>query len=193
MAIELKSVLENEDTGTGVPGFGPGSVGLDLRGIRKILLGLLTSLALLLVPALGQAATETSRQASAEQQVLVLLNQIRVDHNLTPFAANNQLRDAARAHSTDMLRNGYFEHDGLTETWSVRIARYLKSPLTGENIAWGTGAYGTPLGIVSQWMRSPAHRAIILTAGLHRVGLGLAVGTYQGRSSAVIATADFAA
>jgi uncharacterized protein YkwD len=161
--------------------------------LRSGLLSLLTGLALLLVPALGQAATKASGQASSEQQVLVLLNQIRADHNLTPFAANYQLRDAARAHSTDMLKNGYFEHDGLTETCGARIARYLKSPLTAENIAWGTGAYATPQGIVSQWMHSPAHRAIILTAGLHRVGLGLALGTYHGYSGAVIATADFAA
>ena len=52
--------------------------------------------------------------------------------------------------------------------------------MTSENIAWGNGSYGTPEGIVSQWMRSPSHRAVILTAGLHRVGLGLAFGTYQG-------------
>jgi uncharacterized protein YkwD len=161
--------------------------------LRSVSLGLLTSLALLLVPALGQAATKASGQANSEQQVLALLNQIRAGHNLTPLATSDQLREAARAHSTDMLKNGYFEHDGLKETWAVRIARYLKSPLTAENIAWGWGAYGTPQGIVSQWMRSPAHRAIILTAGLHRVGLGLALGTYDGKSGAVIATADFAA
>jgi hypothetical protein len=42
-------------------------------------------------------------------------------------------------------------------------------------------------------MQSPPHRAIILTAGLHRVGLGLAGGTFQGTSGMVMATADFAA
>ena len=39
----------------------------------------------------------------------------------------------------------------------------------------------------------PTHRAIILTAGLHRVGLGLALGTYNGTPGAIMATADFAA
>ena len=42
-------------------------------------------------------------------------------------------------------------------------------------------------------MHSPPHRAIILTAGLHRVGLGLATGTFDGTAGAVMATADFAA
>jgi|SRR4051812_28925718 uncharacterized protein YkwD len=84
---------------------------------------------------------------------------IRAGHNLTSFTANTQLRNAARARSSDMLANGYFEHDGLKETWDARIARYLKAPLTGEDIAWGSGSYGTPEGIVSQWMHSPTHRA----------------------------------
>ena len=173
MRIELESVFET--------------------GLRNIRLGLLASVALLLLPAVGEANTRASGQASREQRVLVLLNQIRAEHSLTPLAASDQLRDAARAHSTDMLEHGYFGHDGPKETWAVRIAHYLKSPMTSENIAWGNGSYGTPQGIVSQWMRSPAHRAVILTAGLHRVGLGLAFGTYQGNRGAVIATADFAA
>jgi uncharacterized protein YkwD len=161
--------------------------------LRSVLLGLGACLALLLLPALAEAATKTSRQVSGEQQVIVLLNQIRVANNLTPFAASNQLRDAARAHSTDMLENGYFEHDGPKETWSARIGRYLKSSMAAENIAWGNGSYGTPQGIVKQWMESPGHRAIILTAGLHRVGLGFALGSYRGNAGAVMATADFSA
>jgi uncharacterized protein YkwD len=193
MCSELESVLENKGLGTGDHRIVPRTTGRDPRRMRRVLVGLLTTVALLLIPALGQAATKASRQASSEQQVLVLLNQIRADHNLTPFAASNELRDAARSHSSDMLKNGYFEHDGLKETWDARIARYLKSPLIAENIARGQGAYGTPQGIVSQWMHSPPHRAIILTPGLHQVGLGIASGTYHGSSGAVIATADFAA
>jgi hypothetical protein len=57
--------------------------------------------------------------------------------------------------------NGYFERDGLNElgmTWDARIARYLDSPLTGENVAWGQGSYDSPAGIVSQWMHSPTPR-----------------------------------
>jgi uncharacterized protein YkwD len=162
--------------------------------MRKIILSLLVTLALTAaIPAVSQAASKTSKRANDEQQVLTLLNQIRLQHNLTPFSMNSQLRSAARAHSTDMLQRGYFDHNSPTETWDARIARYLKSPLTGEDIAWGQGSYGTPEGIVSQWMHSPTHRAIILTAGLHHIGLGLATGTYSGAQGAVMATADFAA
>ena len=161
--------------------------------MRKTLQSVLVSIAVLLVPAVSQAATKVTYKASTEQQVLVLLNQVRAQHNLSPFTASVSLRNAARFHSTDMLQHGYFEHDGRNETWDARITRYLKSPLIGETIAWGTGSYGSAAGIVSLWMHSPTHRAIILTGGLHRVGLGLALGTYAGTPGAVMATADFAA
>jgi uncharacterized protein YkwD len=193
MQSELARALGNEQPARGVFRIAGRTAGIDPRGMRRVLLCLLAGVALLLVPALGHAATRASGRASGEQRALVLLNQIRADHHLSPFTATVQLRDAARAHSADMLEHGYFAHDGLKETWDARIARYLKSPLLGENIALGQGSYGTPQGIVSQWMHSPAHRAIILTPGFHHVGLGLALGTYHGTSRTVIATADFAA
>jgi uncharacterized protein YkwD len=161
--------------------------------MRKVLQSVIVSFAVLLVPAVSQAATKVTYQASSEQQVLLLLNQIRSQHGLSSLTASAPLRTAARFHSADMLQNSYFEHDGLNESWDARIARYLKSPAVGETIAWGSGSYGSAAGIVSMWMHSPPHRAIILTASLHRVGLGLALGTYAGTPGAVMATADFSA
>ena len=161
--------------------------------MRKILISLLVSLSLVVIPAVSQAATRNAKRAGNEQQVLVLLNEIRQQHGLSTLTASTPLRNAARFHSDDMLQNGYFEHDSQNQTWDVRVSRYLKSALVGENIAWGSGSYGTPEGIVSQWMHSPPHRAIILTAGLHRVGLGIATGTFESTPGAVMVTADFAA
>ena len=42
-------------------------------------------------------------------------------------------------------------------------------------------------------MHSAPHRHIILMAGMHRVGLGIATGTFSGTGGAVMATADFSA
>ena len=91
-----------------------------------------------------------------------------------------------------MLAHGYFRHDSTTETFDKRIRRHVASPLVGENIAWGTGSYGTPEGLVSLWMHSPDHRHIILMASLHRIGLGIATGSFKGVPGAVMATADSA-
>lgn len=161
--------------------------------MRKILLGLLVGLSLVIAPAVGQAAVKTSKRAAGEDQVVALLNQIREARGLSDFSVSAPLRRAALFHSADMLAKGYFDHSSPTEAWDARIARYLEAPLVGENIAWGQGSYGSPAGIVSQWMHSAAHRAIILTPGLHRIGIGLATGTFAGAPGAVMATADFAA
>ena len=120
-----------------------------------------------------------------------MLNDIRRDHKLPPFMASAALRSAARAHSADMIARDYFEHDSPDEAFGTRVRHYLDSPLVGENIAWGTGRYGTPEGLVSLWMNSPTHRHIILMPSLQRVGLGVATGTFKGNAGAVMATADF--
>jgi uncharacterized protein YkwD len=160
--------------------------------MRKILRSSILVLAVLMcAPAAGLAAGRTSYSGSSERRVLTLLNDIRHEHGLSRFQGSEALRAAARQHSGDMLAHGYFEHNGPTETFDKRIRRFLNSPLVGENIAWGTGSYATPQGIVGLWMRSPAHRRIILMPSLHRVGLGVAMGSFQHTPGAMMATADF--
>jgi uncharacterized protein YkwD len=161
--------------------------------MRKFLLILLVGISLAIVPAVSQAATGEAARASSERRVLVLLNEIRQQHGLSAFTASAPLRNAARFHSADMLQKNYFDHDSPSEAWDARVSRYLKGATIGENIAWGRDSSGTPEGIVSQWMHSAPHRRIILTPELHRVGLGIAVGTFDGTRGAVLATADFAA
>ena len=158
-----------------------------MRWALRLVVGFVT----LVAPGVCQAGA-ISIQAGSEQQVLVLLNQIRQQHHLASLSVSAPLRTAARAHSLDMLRNAYFDHDSPGESADARISRYLKSALTGENIAFGVGPLGSPAALVAQWMRSPEHRAVILMPGLRRVGLGIALGTFGTRRNTVMATADFA-
>lgn len=162
--------------------------------MRKFLQSsLLLLVVVVCVPAVAQAADRSAYRSGTESRVLVLLNDIRHEHGLSKLRSSVALRGAAREHSSDMLKRGYFEHNAPNETFDKRIRRYLKSPLVGENIAWGTGSYGTPEGIVKLWMHSPTHRHIILMPSLHRVGLGVAVGRFNGAPEAVMTTADFSA
>jgi uncharacterized protein YkwD len=157
--------------------------------MRTILRSLLVSVAVLAVPAVSQAATRVTYQSGSEQQVLLLLNQIRRQHGLGALALSTPLRSAARGHSADMLQNGYFDHNSATESWDARVSRYLKSSTMGETIARGRGATASAAGVVSQWMRSTPHRRVILTAGFRLVGIGIAMGAVDGT---VMATGDFA-
>jgi uncharacterized protein YkwD len=161
--------------------------------MRTILACSVVSLVMLIVPAAGQAAARISYQPGSEQQVLLLLNQIRQRNGLSNLVLSPQLRSAARAHTAEMLQRSALDHGSPGESWDARLARYVTSSMVAENVAVGRGSSGSPAGIVNQWMRSPMHRRTILTAGLRRVGIGLATGTFNGNSSAVVATADFAA
>lgn len=153
--------------------------------MRSTLRGLIVSLAIVM-PGVCQAGT-ISYQAGSEQQVLTLLNQVRQQKGLTNLTLSSPLRSAARTHSVDMLRTASFSH---SSAYGNAISRSGKA-LNGETIAWGVGAYGSPAGLVSQWMRSPGHRAVILAPGIRRVGIGIALGTFGGTRNAVMATADF--
>jgi uncharacterized protein YkwD len=160
--------------------------------MRKVLQSsLFVLVALICVPAVSQASTRKAYSAGTEGQVLVLLNGIRHEHGLASLTGSVALRNAARSHSSDMLKRGYFAHNSPHQGFGARIRHFLDSPLVGENIAWGTGQYGTARGIVTAWMHSPEHRRIILMGSLHRVGLGVATGTFKGTHDAVMTTADF--
>src|SRR5215212_839291 len=152
--------------------------------MRSTLLGLVVTLALLAAPGVCPAGT-ISYQAGSEQQVLALLNQIRQQKGLSNLTLSTPLRSAARSHSVDMLRTASIGHSSPNG-----ISRSGKT-LSGETIAWGVGLYGSPAGLVGQWMRSAGHRAVILTPGIRRVGIGIALGTFGGTRNAVMATADF--
>jgi uncharacterized protein YkwD len=137
------------------------------------------------------SAQARARRRALEAQVVALFNQQRASRGLAPLEADTRLGEAAEAHSADMLRHGYFAHDDAHGTWDDRIRRYVKRSLVGEILSFGSGEYATPAGMVQTWMQSPEHRGIILTPGLRRVGLGVAIGAYQGQDAVSMATADF--
>jgi uncharacterized protein YkwD len=137
---------------------------------------------------LGSGAAKT---AATQANVLVLLNQQRAAHRLEPLMIDPKLTQAAFAHSADMLRRGYFSHNGPQGAWDLRIGRFVeRTTLLGEILEWGAGTYGTPQGIVSTWMHSPEHRRVILTPELRLIGIGITTGTYRGVHGVTMATGD---
>jgi len=132
-----------------------------------------------------------SREAKAQARVLVLFNRQRAARGLAALSVDPKLVRAADSHSADMLRRGYFAHNGPQGAWDTRIRRYVRRVLIAEILSFGSGSYATPSGMVAAWMHSPEHRRIILTPGLRLVGLGIATGTYRGQHGVSMATADF--
>ena len=79
-----------------------------------------------------------------------------------------------------MVRGHYFADQSPPASRRCRASSRLRLPaprrarlLTAQNIGWGTGPHATPAGIVSAWMQSPPHRAIILTGAYRDAGVGV--------------------
>jgi uncharacterized protein YkwD len=143
------------------------------------------------------ASARSLRPTSAEAAVVKLLNQTRAQHGLGPLQVRTSLFRAARAHSREMLRRSLFSH--LSFNGQSQVARVLRSGYTrtgctswrtGEVIARGTGWAATPRAIVKAWLSSKVHRAILLDPRWRDVGVGLARGSFRGRSGTSLFTVD---
>lgn len=140
----------------------------------------------------GQAATGLS----AREQVGVMLcmtNYARGVEGLKPLSLSRQLGRAAGRKSADIVDCDEFSHEACGRPFQFWIQRYgyLKGCWeAAENIAWGTGAYGTVGSIFTAWLESPEHHANIL--GPYReIGIGLRVGGLEGNEDAAVWTQDF--
>ena len=115
-------------------------------------------------PAVDPAVTEVTR----------LVNLARADAGCRALRPDARLAAAARLHSEDMARRGYFSHtslDGRTPWDRMRAQGY--SDGAGENIAAG---YGTPAAVMRAWLDSPGHRANILDCSSVALGVGIGTG-----------------
>jgi uncharacterized protein YkwD len=128
-----------------------------------------------------------------EYQVLVRINNFRAQHGLGALRPNRALTGAADAHSRDMVRRRYYAHDTLNgRSWNRRIKRYVRASTVGETLDLLYGPRGGKSDasvVVSDWIHSPAHRAVLLTPRLHRIGVARAARRH-GRPA--VFTADFA-
>jgi uncharacterized protein YkwD len=131
------------------------------------------------------AAHRTVSGASLLQAV----NAARQAYGLSPLRPDPTLTQAARAHTSDMLRRDYFAHGNFPGRMA---AFHVRLHTAGENLAWGTGPYGAAGEVVQEWLASPEHRANLLAAGYSRIGIGLGRGTFLGSGDATVVTADFA-
>lgn len=120
-------------------------------------------------------ATDT---ATIDAATLCLIDRVRAVYRLRPLRSNHELQAVASTQVGDMVRSDYFADDapsGQTPATLIEATHYAAhapSLTTGQNIAWGTGADATPAYVVAAWMRSPAHRELILTADFRDAGVG---------------------
>jgi uncharacterized protein YkwD len=151
----------------------------------------------LVCPEADRAPREVSLH-SLRSSVLCLVNRARRHYGLRPLRFNAALRNSATRHSSDMVANEYFSHDGPggntvgDRVWRSGYLARVNVYFVGENIGGGLGRRsGSPIAVYRSWMHSPGHRANILDREFHDVGVGVARGyPYAGRANAATYTLD---
>jgi uncharacterized protein YkwD len=121
--------------------------------------------------------------ASQEQAMDCMVNFARRQAGLGELASADALAQSAYDKSLDILSCDSFSHYacGREFTYWMKETGYMSTPCwrVGENLAWGTGEYGSVRSIFTAWMRSPDHRANVL-GDFDETGLSLQVGTLEG-------------
>jgi len=128
------------------------------------------------------AAPARPTVGAVSNATLCLINRERARRGVRKLRPNGRLSTSAARYSRDMARRDFFAHvspGGTTMLGRIKAAGYLhgtRGYTVGENLAWGSGGFATPVETVANWMKSPGHRANILSGRFREVGVGVAVG-----------------
>jgi len=142
-----------------------------LRPARKIL----TTALVTLVTATGLVAVAPSSASARtvfpaysanvyEQQVQYYVNVQRRAHHLAPLSMATCTDAVAERWSAYLAAHDAFFHQSMTRLLNTCDAYYA-----GETL--GRGAI-TPQTLVSMWMHSPPHRAVLMSRSPRRIGIG---------------------
>lgn len=130
---------------------------------------------------------KTKLLATVLPSVLTFLtNEKRQDNDAPPLVENELLKKAAEQKAQDMATLGYFAHtspEGKTPWYWLDQVGY-RYAYAGENLAVN---FFESSDVEEAWMNSPTHRANIVRKDFTEIGIGVARGQYQGRSTVFVA------
>lgn len=115
--------------------------------------------------------SKNSKVEEYENEVIRLVNEIRVSNGLSEFKTDWELSRVARYKSQDMKDNNYFSHTSPVYGSPFDMIKNfgLSYRTAGENIAKGQR---TPKDVVNAWMNSSGHRKNILNSSFKKIGVG---------------------
>jgi uncharacterized protein YkwD len=164
----------------------------------------LAVLALAAAGTLSASATATTRSETTlpalNHEVLTAVNLFRAAHGLGRLRESRALDRAARAHSLEMGKVGYFAHtsaNGAAFWRRIRhyyTARNYSSWSVGENLLWSSPSVSAA-GAMQAWIASPEHLRNLLMRRWREIGVSAvsvvdAPGIFGGGRVTIITT-DF--
>jgi uncharacterized protein YkwD len=144
----------------------------------------------------GPAADQLGIDATTAQLAMqCLTNYARAQQGLAPLQLNATLNAAGQTKLKSNISCAEFSHTPCGQPFDTVFSSYVQGATSyqiGENIAWGTGSYGTPRQTMNGWVHSAGHRENILTAAYAELGVGYLPGqTFQGYDGATLWSQEF--
>lgn len=99
-----------------------------------------------------------------EQGVQYWVNRVRKQHGLRPLSLAGCTDGVAEKWSTVLATTNSFYHQSMVALLNRCHARYA-----GETLGRGSIS---PHTLVTMWMHSPPHRAVLMSASPNRIGIG---------------------
>jgi uncharacterized protein YkwD len=165
---------------------------LHMRGPRLLSSALIAALVLWLVVAPLQPTAQSPNRAA---ELLIRVNQLRLDEGLPPLRSFNLLDDSAQRHAQDLAANGLSSttgSNGSTPGHRIAAAGYTAwqtddgAPVVGENVWVGIGLIDDAL---AYFAGDEVSRRNLFSTAFREIGIGVAAGA-DGRDYYVI---DFGA
>jgi len=173
-------------------------VALAALGLASVARAAADPYAALLAPSgtCGPAADQLGLDAATAQVAMqCLTNYARAQQGVTPLQLNSTLNAAGQAKLKNNVSCAEFSHTPCGQPFDTVFASYVQGATSyqiGENIAWGTGSYGTPRQAMNGWLHSAGHRDNILTAAYAELGIGyLPAQNFQGYDGATLWSQEF--
>jgi uncharacterized protein YkwD len=144
----------------------------------------------LAAPATSCVGADDANAPIAVQEAAMecMVNFARQQAGVPRLTDSRKLGGSAANKAGDILRCNQFSHEACGRDFLYWFRRfgYVGGSCwwAGENLAWGTGSFGTVRSIVKAWLRSPGHRANLLGGEYEQFGISLRIGGLSGSPDA---------
>ena len=127
---------------------------------------------------LALPAFTAQAQASPTQDMVNRINAKRASHGLAPLRLSASLSRTSKAYSSRMMRSGYFGHQ-------ARIQASRRFRRLGEVLEYRRGYRAAVRATLRDWLNSPQHRGVLMSASFKYIGAGLTRGHFRGRRATI--------
>jgi uncharacterized protein YkwD len=124
-----------------------------------------------------ELSPEPVAQAAADPMV-GKINRARRRHGLRRLRVSRSLTRSSRRFGRHLMRTDRFGHD--SHIWASRRFRYK-----GEVLGFQSGWRARRSSMIRGWMRSPAHRGVLLSGRYRLVGAAAVRGRFGGRRATI--------